>query len=64
VSRVRVLAVVAVVNGLLALIALGWLAWIAADPQYWFPGAYAQKGVRGDPGPQLVAHLGWRETEP
>jgi hypothetical protein len=45
-----------VVNGVLALVALGWLAWIAADPQYWFPGAYAQKGDRVTPG--RVAHKG------
>jgi hypothetical protein len=39
----------------LALIAIGCLAWIAVDPEYWFPGAYAEqgeKGPRGDPGPR------------
>ena len=39
------------VSALVALLALGWVAWIAASPRYWFPGAYAAKGPRGDAGP-------------
>jgi hypothetical protein len=35
-----------------ALTAIGLIVWIAAEPQYWFPGAYAQKGEQGDPGPR------------
>jgi hypothetical protein len=36
----------------IALTSVGLVVWIAADPQYWFPGAYAQQGDRGDPGPR------------
>jgi hypothetical protein len=36
----------------IALTAIGLIVWIAADPQYWFPGAYAAKGGRGDVGPR------------
>jgi hypothetical protein len=35
-----------------ALTSVGLIVWIAADPQYWFPDAYAQQGDRGDPGPR------------
>jgi hypothetical protein len=35
----------------IALTSVALVVWIAADPQYWFPGAYAQQGDRGDPGP-------------
>jgi hypothetical protein len=35
-----------------ALTAIGLIVWIAVDPEYWFPGAYAPKGVQGDPGPR------------
>jgi hypothetical protein len=35
-----------------ALTSVGLIVWIAVDPQYWFPGAYAQQGDRGDPGPR------------
>jgi hypothetical protein len=41
------------VSGGLALVSLGCVVWIAADPEYWFPGAYAEqgeKGPRGDAG--------------
>ena len=40
------------VTALVAVLAIGWLAWIAADPEYWFPDAYAEQGPRGDEGPQ------------
>jgi hypothetical protein len=46
------LLIVAVVASLaLNVVALGWLAWIVADPSYWFPGAYAERGDRGPAGP-------------
>jgi hypothetical protein len=36
---------------LLNLAALGWLAWVVAEPAYWFPDAFAEKGEKGDRGP-------------
>src|SRR5687768_3750634 len=47
----RLLAASLVANALLCLLTLGWLAWITVDPEYWFAGAYAEKGERGDRGP-------------
>jgi conjugal transfer/entry exclusion protein len=35
--RVRVLTVVAVINGALALVAIGLIVWINAQPVFWFP---------------------------
>jgi hypothetical protein len=32
--------------------AIGWLSWIVADPQYWFPDAYAETGEQGEQGPR------------
>jgi hypothetical protein len=32
--------------------AIGWLTWIVVAPEYWFPGAYAEKGEQGDRGPR------------
>ena len=49
-SRLPLLA--AFVALAVALIGVGGLAWVIADPQYWFPGAYAEKGDRGDRGPR------------
>ena len=37
---------------LLNLAALGWVAWIVAEPAYWFPNAFAEKGEQGDQGPR------------
>jgi hypothetical protein len=34
----------------ISLTAVGLIVWIAADPQYWFPGAYASKGEQDDVG--------------
>ena len=51
----RVLWIALAVSTALALFSICWLIWIAADPQYWFPGAYApqgEKGPVGDPGPR------------
>lgn len=48
----RRLTAVAVASLLLNLVLLGWLGWIVADPHYWFPGAYAEKGPTGDKGPR------------
>ena len=45
---VAVLAVSLAAN----VLAIGRLSWIVADPQYWFPGAYAEKGERGERGPR------------
>ena len=49
--RGRLFAAALIVNALLSLTALGWLAWITAEPSYWFPDAFAEKGERGDRGP-------------
>ena len=38
-------------NVVVTLFLAGWLVWISADPQYWFPSAYAEKGEQGDEGP-------------
>jgi peptidoglycan hydrolase CwlO-like protein len=51
VSR-RLLVAVLVVSLAVNAAAIGWLSWIVADPEYWFPGAYAEKGQRGDRGPR------------
>ena len=48
----RAIVALLVANLILSVIALGWLAWITADPQYWFPSAYAQQGPRGEQGPR------------
>lgn len=48
----RVLAIVATVGCAVALTTAGLVAWLIADPEYWLPGAYAEKGERGDPGPR------------
>jgi hypothetical protein len=40
-----------IVSLLLNLALVGWVAWIVHDPPYWFPSAYSNKGIRGDPGP-------------
>jgi hypothetical protein len=47
----RALSVIATLGCLVALGAAGFATWFAVDPEYWFPGAYAEKGERGDPGP-------------
>ena len=47
----RALALIAV-NAVLTLVAIGWLTWLSLEPRYWFPGAYAQEGPRGDEGPR------------
>ena len=39
-------------TAVVAVTAIGLIVWMAADPQYWFPGAYAAKGERGDVGPR------------
>ena len=51
-DTVRRLTAVAVASLLLNLLLFGWLAWIVADPHYWFPSAYAEKGPTGDKGPR------------
>jgi hypothetical protein len=51
VSR-RLLIALLAVSLALNVAALGWLAWIVADPHYWFPDAYAEKGEQGDRGPR------------
>jgi hypothetical protein len=48
----RAIVALLVANLILSVIALGWLAWLSADPQYWFPDAYAQQGPRGEQGPR------------
>jgi hypothetical protein len=51
-TRTRWLVTGLVVSLATALTAIGLIVWIAVDPEYWFPGAYAPKGVQGDPGPR------------
>ena len=47
----RLLVAVATASLVLSIVSLGWIAWISQDPRYWFPGAYAAQGPRGEPGP-------------
>ena len=49
---VRLLRTLITVNVVLVLLVGGWAVWVTADPEYWFPGAYAEKGARGDEGPR------------
>jgi hypothetical protein len=51
-TRTRLLVAGLVVSLVTALTAIGLIVWIAVDPENWFPGAYAPKGVQGDPGPR------------
>jgi hypothetical protein len=48
--RLRILMVVAAVNGLLALGALGLIVWMNEDPVYWFPKLAAEQGPKGEAG--------------
>lgn len=50
--RSRVLLALIVGNVVLTLAVVGWVVWAAADPEYWFPGAFAEQGPRGDEGPR------------
>jgi hypothetical protein len=43
------------ITSIVAVLGAGTVAWMAADPQHWFPGAYAEKGPRGDTGPRGTA---------
>lgn len=47
----RALSLLAMLGCITALSAASLATWFAVDPEYWFPGAYAAKGERGDPGP-------------
>ena len=51
-QRLRYLTVGLVIAAVVAGFALGGLVWIAADPEYWLPGAYAEEGPVGDQGPR------------
>lgn len=51
-TKMRWLVAGLVVSLATAFTAIGLITWIAVDPEYWFPGAYAPKGVQGDPGPR------------
>jgi hypothetical protein len=50
--RRRLLVTLLTISLVLNVAAIGWLGWIVADPQYWFPDAYAEKGQQGDRGPR------------
>jgi len=50
VNRTRALTVTTVASLIVACAALGLVVAIAANPQGWFPGAYAQQGDKGPPG--------------
>lgn len=39
-------------NAVLTIALIGWVTWIVLEPQYWFAGAYAEKGPTGDAGPR------------
>lgn len=45
--RPGVLLGIALVSLLLAVTSIGLVAWIAADPQRWFPDAFAARGEGG-----------------
>ncbi len=48
----RFLIGISVASLAIAASALALVVWIAADPEHWFPGAYAERGVRGPVGEQ------------
>jgi hypothetical protein len=48
----RLWAATTIASLIVALTSAGVLTWVLVDPHYWFPGAYAQKGARGNPGPR------------
>lgn len=51
-GRSRLIVAMLVGNLALTLAVVGWAAWAATDPEYWFPGAFAEEGPRGDEGPR------------
>lgn len=51
-SPSRLLTALLVGNTILTLAVAGWGAWAVADPEYWFPDAFAEEGPRGDQGPR------------
>jgi hypothetical protein len=52
VNKTRWLVAGLVVSLATAFTAIGLIIWIAAEPEYWFPGAYAPKGIQGEQGPR------------
>ena len=48
----RVLGAALAASLLLNVAALAWVSWIVAEPAYWFPGAYAERGDQGPVGPR------------
>ena len=51
-GRSRLIVAMLVGNLVLTLTVSGWAVWAASDPEYWFPGAFAEEGPRGDEGPR------------
>jgi hypothetical protein len=60
-SKPTVLVAVAISSLIVALGATAMLTWVLVDPQYWFPGAYAQQGARVRP---VLADLAVRRDHP
>jgi hypothetical protein len=48
--RIRILMVLAGVNGLFALGAIGLIVWMNEDPVYWFPALASAQGPKGEAG--------------
>ena len=51
-GRSRLIVAMLVGNLALTLAVGAWAVWAATDPEYWFPGAFAEEGPRGDEGPR------------
>jgi len=47
----RLLIAIVVANSVITLLIASWAVWVAVEPQYWFPGAFAQQGEPGEQGP-------------
>jgi hypothetical protein len=52
IKRPGVLLATTIASVLLAITSIGLITWMAADPERWFPDAFAQQGEQGPPGPR------------
>jgi len=50
--RKQLLLALIVGNVIFTLSVAGWAVWAVADPEYWFPDAFAEVGPVGDEGPR------------
>ena len=50
-NREDLIRLLVIGNVVITVLLLIWAVTVVANPQLWFPGAYAEKGERGDQGP-------------